>query len=561
MIQPHSDPQPSAPLQIPLLLVLFIAAICAWGGLGNHGVLNDNEGLYAEVAREMLVSGDWHQWVIPHLNGLLYMEKPPLLYWLTALVFSIFGQADYAVRLVPSTSALACVGVMLYLGKRINRPMAGRLASIIFISGVGIMLMSHTLMFDMLLTACLTAAIVFAYLFERDGRYRDLRIAAACLALALLAKGLLSVALFGLTIGLWQMLKYRLSVFGQMARWLDGRAFMVFLLLAVPWHIAATLVEPSFAWFYFINEHVHRFLGHRIPDEYYKGPWWYYLPRLVIFLFPWSFLVPALLLSKPQKEHDDSIVDLKKLLTLGWVIALLFFSLSSAKANYYMVVVMPFAAFHLALVLESHRYLTGKLSLGAGVLVALMAATAALILQFSHNNSTLTLTLMGMPWRQFAVAALILAVVLSLACALVAWLKPKLGIVVYAILPIYILVILVNVVTAMEVFVTDAPIASFIQQTMPDRTVYMYRLFEQNSSLPFYLKKPVLIVESRSNDLYWGNKLEPANTLIISQEQFLAQKPPMVVVVTDSYLDEFIANHLQLRFTSSRRFGKNTVFY
>ncbi len=74
-------------------------------GLGSYAILDNNEGLYSEISREMLRSGDWHQWVIPHLNGLAYMEKPPLLYWLTAVFFAVFGESEWSARLVPALSA------------------------------------------------------------------------------------------------------------------------------------------------------------------------------------------------------------------------------------------------------------------------------------------------------------------------------------------------------------------------------------------------------------------------------------------------------------------------
>lgn len=98
---------------IPLWLV-WIAAIYFVGyRLGAYPVLNNNEGLYSEIPREMLLASSWKDWVIPHLNGLAYMEKPPLLYWLTAFFFAIFGEQDWVVRLVPVFSALGCVGLIL----------------------------------------------------------------------------------------------------------------------------------------------------------------------------------------------------------------------------------------------------------------------------------------------------------------------------------------------------------------------------------------------------------------------------------------------------------------
>src|ERR1039457_1241108 len=84
-----TGPRERVALFIPIWLVWITALGFVLGGLGSFGILDNNEGLYAEIAREMLASHDWRQWVIPHLNGLPYMEKPPLLYWLTALSFAL----------------------------------------------------------------------------------------------------------------------------------------------------------------------------------------------------------------------------------------------------------------------------------------------------------------------------------------------------------------------------------------------------------------------------------------------------------------------------------------
>ncbi len=84
-----------------------------------------------------------------------------------------------------------------------------------------------------------------------------------------------------------------------------ARAVLIFLAIAAPWHIAASLVEPIFPWFYFINEHVLRFLGKREPHDYYAGSWWYYLPRMALYLFPWSFLLVGLVGGPRAASEED----------------------------------------------------------------------------------------------------------------------------------------------------------------------------------------------------------------------------------------------------------------
>ncbi|PRC91653.1 ArnT family glycosyltransferase [Solimicrobium silvestre] len=551
-------------MQNPDWLIWLLAFICVWAGLGAYGVLNNNEGLYAQIPREMLNSGDIKYWIIPHLNGLPYMEKPPLLYWLTALAFTLFGQADWVVRLVPSLSGLACVGLMLNFGQRIYRPQVGRLAALMFISGLGVMIISRTLLFDMLLTAFLTAALLFAYLYKLEGHKRDLRIAHVSLAFAVLTKGFVALLLFGSVTLVWIILVHGSSAWKQFSKWFDLVSICLFFAITVPWFVAASLIEPIFLWFFFVNEHVLRFLGLRIPHDFYSGSWWYYLPRMVIYLFPWSLLLPIALLStwtRLSRVEIQEFTILRKTLVFGWLVPLLFFSISSAKANYYVIVSMPFAALNLALLLEQSDFLKGKRSTILGVVVALLTGAAAITLQAAPNLVSSELVILGLPWHDYAVIALWSATGLSLLAALLAWRVPNVGLVSYIVLPLFSMGILLVTANAMDESISDRSMAAFIQQTVPNRTVYLYRNFEQNSSLPFYLKKPLNVIDSVSSDLYWGNQLRPENTIMLSREQFKLLKEPVVVIVPNAYLDEFAHKKMHTKFIKNKQFSHATVFY
>lgn len=178
---------------IPLWFVWLTAIGLVFAGLGSVGLLNNNEGLYAEIPHEMFVSHDWRAWVIPHLNGIAYMEKPPLLYWATAISFYFFGESAWSARLIPAISSLACVALLIWFGNVANRPQAGRLSALMFVSGLGVLVMSRVLMFDMLLTALLTGALMCAYCYLTSERVRFIRYAYALLAFALLAVGAHSI--------------------------------------------------------------------------------------------------------------------------------------------------------------------------------------------------------------------------------------------------------------------------------------------------------------------------------------------------------------------------------
>ncbi len=559
----------SAGLKTPDWLIWLVAIICVWTGLGTYGVLNNNEGLYARIPLDMLNSTDLTHWIIPHLNGLPYMEKPPLLYWLTALGFWIFGNRDWVVRLVPTLAALGCVWLILNFCRRIYRPQVGRVAALIFISGLGVQVIGRTLLFDMLLTAFLTAALMHAYLYKIEHRIRDLRIAHICLALAVLTKGLVALLLFGMVTASWIFMAHRNGAWKQLAAWIDRTSILLFLAITVPWFIAASLVEPIFPWFFFINEHLLRFLGSRLPHDYYSGPWWYYLPRIVLYLFPWSLLLPIVMFSKSpgvSRVERQEYVALKKNLMLGWLVPLLFFSISSAKANYYLIVGMPFLTLNLAFMLEQRNYLAGWRNTILGLMIALIAVILAGAAHWYPQQlfgalNDAQLTVAGMPWQQFSVRLLLVVAALALLSAALAWLLPRLGLIAYAVLPLCFMVAMLSIVKAMESSVSDRAMVSFIESMEPARTVYLYRNFEQNSSLAFYLKEPLKIIDSNSNDLYWGDRLRPDNEVMIERRQFRQQDEPKVVVVPNGYMDEFAHYKLQSRFRRNRQFDHATVFY
>ena len=554
-------------LFIPLWLVWATAFCFVLIGLGSAGILDNNEGLYAEIPREMLASHDWRMWVIPHLNGLPYMEKPPLLYWLTALSFSLFGESEWSARAVPALSSLACVALLLWFGRAQQRPQAGRLAALMFASGIGVAAMSRVLMFDMLLTAMLTAALMCAYRYLTEGAPRWVRWTYAFLALALLAKGFVALVLFGLVVVIFMLGNARspAGFLRDCVKWFEPWGLLIFCAIAVPWHVAATLTEPIFAWFYFVNEHVLRFLGRREPHDYYAGAWWYYLPRMAIYLFPWSFLLPCLLMGS-RRESDSDGARLRRFLLLAWLAPLIFFSTSSAKANYYLVAVMPFAAFHMASAFEERDF-EGALGDFAralpGLLIAALAGMASVAVLLRAGDARQTMLILGWTQREFALLAAGGLALLGLACATVAWRSARIGVLSYLALAGWIAGALIVVLRAAEPLISTRPLAAYLQTEMSGKAVYLYRNFEEQSSLPFYLKQPVPVIDARSNDLFWGDKLRRKNGIMVSTDQFALrmQNQAVAVVVMARQIKDFRATAFFTGFKGEKTVGETTVFF
>lgn len=545
---------------VPMWLVWVVAFYFVFYQIGSYPVLDNNEGLYAEIAREMLRSGNWHNWVIPHLNGLAYMEKPPLLYWLTAISFAVFGESEWAVRLLPALSCLACTALIIWFAKKINRSTAGKLAALIFVSGLGVTVMSRTLMFDMLLTFFLTAAVMAGYLFSEFRQRKFLYYSMIMLAFALLAKGFVALILFSAVIGSYSILRASSvkDFFSRLSIWFDWRGFLVFLIVALPWHLAAMIAEPIFAWFYFINEHVLRFLGRREPHDYYSGAWWYYLPRMLIFLFPWSFFLPVLLIVRRFKniEHGGHVI-----LLMAWLMPLLFFSVSSAKANYYLVATMPLAALQMGILLEEKIVPGSKWLLLPGILLIVLFGG---LLKWSLNRPPHDFDMMlwgGMSGGRFVFFSLLILLAVSVLAMLIAYKAKLISIFAYLLIPVFLLPILLEVVKATSEYSSTKGIVNFYLTKQADRELILFKVFEQQSSLPFYMKKPIKVLNSRSSDLFWGNKLHD-NSIVINDHDFkaLSLNSKLSVLVMKQDIPDFERADYASQFKLVRQLGNTAIF-
>ena len=545
---------------IPKWLVWIVAVYFVGFRLGGYAVLDNNEGLYAEISREMLRSGDWTQWIIPHLNGLSYMEKPPLLYWLTAISFALFGEAEWVVRLVPALSCLGCVGLILWFSKKINRAQAGQFAAIVFVSGLGVTAMARTLMFDMLLTVFLTGSVMFGYLYLDSKQKYFLYWSMAMLALALLAKGFVSVILFSAIMGSYILISSTSisDFFARLRMWFHWRGLLIFLLISAPWHIAAIITEPIFAWFYFINEHILRFLGKREPHDYYAGAWWYYIPRVFLFLFPWSLMLPGVLFAKSQAAWDKK---LHLFLLMAWVMPVLFFSTSSAKANYYLVTVMPLAAMQLALIVEDKLKAGSKRILIPGLLLSSFFIAGIWWVLTSRHEGLNGMLINGISAAEFCLCSFIAILLASLVSMVVSYRITKIGVFAYLLLPLISLPLLLQALIGLDDVNSTKSTVSLMQRNSACQDVVLFHVFEQQSSLPFYLKHPVKVVESHSSDLFWGNKLHK-NNIVMDDAGFmtLSDKEKISLLVVKQDLPDFKQKSYSDKFKLVAQRGNTSVF-
>ena len=362
---------------LPETILAILVALLVLAEPFQVPLVDPDEGRYAEIPREMLASGDW---VLPHQNGLVYIEKPPLAYWLVAGSYRLFGVNEEAARL---PGKLATVGTMLALflfARRRAGERAGALAALFFggsLLGFGL---ARIVLIDPILTAAQTAAVLSCAALGEGGasRGRERALAlgfAASAAAAVLLKGLVGVLLPGGAVLLWTAATGRTRPLRAL---LSPMPVLAFLLLAAPWHVAAALREPDFLRFYFVREHFERFL---LPSHHRPGAPWYFLAVVAGGFLPFTPLLPRLRSVWPGPRRAGwSARPLESFLILWVLLVIAFFSLSRSKLIPYVHPVFPSLALLLALAVardeEGLALRRGERWSITGLLGLLAAATA-----------------------------------------------------------------------------------------------------------------------------------------------------------------------------------------
>src|SRR5208337_4071366 len=260
--------------RISVLVLIGLWAVIYMAGLSRPPLLDDADTVHAEAAREMLLQ---HDWVTLHTNGIRYLEKAPLMYWGVAASYSIFGISEWSTRLPLMLGVLGLLLATYKLGRYVFGESGGLYAGVVLATSVGPYIFTRILIPDILIGLWLTIGYYFflrSLEEERPSRLACWGFAATC-ALNVLTKGLIGLVFPAGAIGLYLLLTGNLRHLLKL-RILSSTA--VFLAIAVPWHVLAAVRNPSqgtvrgFLWFYFINEHLMRFLNKRVPPGYDTVP-------------------------------------------------------------------------------------------------------------------------------------------------------------------------------------------------------------------------------------------------------------------------------------------------
>lgn len=319
----------------PLLIFVLCVAGLFFTLLGTRPLWVPDEGRYAEIIREMLVTQNF---ITPHLNGIKYFEKPILFYWLGYVVVKFAGLSIWSLRSINAFLAIGGCLMTYAVGCKWYTRQTGLLAASILATSVLYFAMAHVINLDLTVTFFLTACLYASLLaFEATGgkQCHYLLLAAVASALAVLTKGLIGIFLPALIVGFWSLTTQRLK---QLSPRYIATAALTFFAIVLPWHIIVSRENPEFFNFYFIQQH---FLRYTTTSIGHTQPMWFFVPYLIIGFFPWIMFLPQTLfntLSRFKHFHEHY----KEFYLVCWIaIIFTFFSFSKSKLIPYILPIFP----------------------------------------------------------------------------------------------------------------------------------------------------------------------------------------------------------------------------
>ncbi len=317
-------------LLIPLVLTAIVYLSTCRGA-----VIDYDEGHYSQVAKQMVERSDW---VTPYDNGVRFLEKPPLMYWVTAASFRIFGVTEFALRLPSALAVIALVWVVMRMAQRSSGARAAFIAGLCTAFSAGTFLFTREALHDVWLVLFFTVAM-HAFLEWYGSPLHSLR--PALLFYAALAAGVMTKSLVGAAFPVGVVVLFFLFA-REMPKWralhlLPGMS--LFLLLAVPWHWLAAVRNQGFMWSFFVNEQFLRFLGRHDPPIVWSIPLLTFWALIPVWFFPWTAFLPAAWVASRKAARADEARLLR--LALAWLVVILGFYSVSGRLEHYAFLILP----------------------------------------------------------------------------------------------------------------------------------------------------------------------------------------------------------------------------
>lgn len=512
--------------------VLVLALLALFFRLGTPVLLEDpNDGQYAEVAREMFAGGDW---ISPTLNGVLFLNKPPLLYWLIASCYSVFGVHEASARLPGALAGLATAVLLVALGRELWGMRAGLLAAAAWLAMPATWIELRFVRPDSLLAAAVTAACLASVRLVRADAERGKRAflwLQAALAAGMMAKGAVAPLLWAPAMAALIAVTGRLDV---LRRLLAPHRWWLFFALAAPWHVVAAFRHEGFLWDYIIQQHFLFFFDMKVPRDSIPvslGTFW---AAFSARAFPWT---AVLALAAPAAWRLPRGTGQSLALLGGWIGGtLLLFSAAASRLEHYCVPALPGCALAIGGLLD-------RLPAGRAWRAAVAAALAAPALGLAFAAAALgdlieNTALAAEAERLVPLGATYLAATAAglLAAGVMAWRRPHAVPYVCAVTALTLTPLLHQGFQIAAPYRSSDPVAALVRAVGDGSSTVVFEApieYQHVAGLVFYLRRPVLLLRPEGF-------VEPAyllpwrDRLFISRARFEAlwrEKP--VVLVTD----------------------------
>lgn len=533
-----------------LIVILFAAAVYLGCIVSPPSLMDDSDSVQALIARTMLHSGDW---VTAKLDGIAFLEKPPLVYWTMAASFKVFGARDWAARVPIALTAIALCWLTAAFGVWAFGKRAGFYAGLCMATCVGLFLFTRVLIPDVMLTLCIALAMwsILRALDEEEKRPELWPVLlGVSMGLGLLLKSLIAIVFPAGAALVYLFLTKQLFVARTWRRLRPFRAGLIALVIAVPWHVLAALRNPplfaftlhsgpgmyhGFLWFYFINEQLLRFLNLRYPRDYNTVPRVYFWLFHLIWLFPWSVYLPATakLSFKPLDRVGKA-----RLMALCWLgFILVFFTFSTTQEYYSMPAYPAFALLIGSAIAAGGNWIkAGTKVLGGICALAALAAIAILIhvrgiptpgdisSALTHHPSAYTLSLGHMEdltLESFAYlrAPLLVAAIAFVLGALGAFFaKGEKAIVVAALMMVLFFHAARLAMVTFDPFLSSRPLANKLLEEPPGTLITQGFVF-QFSSVFFYTDRSAYLYSTRRANLEYGSNAPGAAHVFIDDSE------------------------------------------
>ncbi len=390
-------------------IVVVATAILLFTNLG-YPLIDRDETRYAEIAREMVVTGNW---VLPQLNFEPYYDKPPLFYWLCASSYKVFGVSEWSARIVPAMAGFLMVLATFWYARRTFGLRPAIISSIVFVTSAGFLFCGRFLFIDAVLSLLVTLSMFFAYEAIRS---RELKLSwwimsAVCCGLGVLAKGPVACVLLGPPVLAFAWLSNSHARI-RVRHWLGFAAIVAGV--AAPWFIAVAIYDSNFLYEFLYNHNVRRFAG-----AFHDKPFWFFAPVALALMHPWTCLATPCLSflgkhGKNSREMRPQVLGYL-MLWIGW--CLLFFSLSRCKLPAYILPAAPafalFVGYYLNLVIfekskeEAFRQARWLFPWTASIVTCVVGlALGGVVLGMSQEQPT-TIALKAIPWLMGLIGLLV----------------------------------------------------------------------------------------------------------------------------------------------------------